>query len=166
MAFLVCENEDATSTRMTSERLWSSIRRCGDTGLHTYKITSINQEIRRQISSSAVLLLQYCKCHNNTITSSSLLQNTPERLFSGKHIQNIVKFRVVKRSSKIRSSIYKFEFEFSFLAFAIRSVIVPRGMHSIKCTIALSALVAHGCSPSTGGRRGEIRLRNRNCDGR
>ena len=37
--------------------------------------------------------------------------------------------RVVKRSSKIRSSIYKFEFEFefSFLAFAIRSVIVPKG---------------------------------------
>ena len=38
-----------------------------------------------------------------------------------------VKGRVVKRSSKIRSSIYKFEFEFSFLAFAIRSVIVPQG---------------------------------------
>ena len=35
--------------------------------------------------------------------------------------------RVVKRSSKIRSSVYKFEFEFSFLAFAIRSVIVPQG---------------------------------------
>jgi len=39
---------------------------------------------------------------------------------------NVV-FRVVKRSSKSRSSIYKFEFELSFLAFAIRSVIVPRG---------------------------------------
>ena len=35
--------------------------------------------------------------------------------------------RVVKRSSKIRSSIDKFEFEFSFLAFTIRSVIVPQG---------------------------------------
>jgi len=63
--------------------------------------------------------------------------------------------RVVKRSSKIRSSIYKFEFEFSFLAFAIR------GVHSINCTTALSAWVTHGCVLSTGGWRG-----NRNWDGR
>ena len=68
--------------------------------------------------------------------------------------------RVVKRSSKIRSLIYKFEFEFSFLAFAIR------GVHSINCTNALFASVMHGCTPSTGGWRGEIRLHNRNCDGR
>jgi len=49
--------------------------------------------------------------------------------------------RVVKRSSKIRSSIYKFEFKFSFLAFAIRSVVVPQGrafskLHS--CIVCIS----------------------------
>ena len=64
--------------------------------------------------------------------------------------------RVVKRSSKIRGLIYKFEFEFHFLAFAIRSVIVPRGVHSINCTTALSTSVTHGCMPSTDGRRGYV----------
>ena len=74
--------------------------------------------------------------------------------------------KVVKRTSKIRSSVYKFEFELSFQAFAIRSVIVPQGVHSRNYTTALSASVTHGCAPSTGGRRGEIRLSNHNCDGR
>ena len=34
MAFLVCENEDAASVHMTSERLWDNIYRCGDTDLN------------------------------------------------------------------------------------------------------------------------------------
>ena len=54
--------------------------------------------------------------------------------------------RVVKRSSKIRSSIYKFKFEFSFLAFAIRFVIVPWGrafnkLHS--CIVRISNAWLH-----------------------
>ena len=53
--------------------------------------------------------------------------------------------RVVKRSSKHRSWIYKFEI-FSFLAFAIRSVIVPRGCAFNK---PHSCIVCHCCTPSS-----------------
>ena len=59
---------------------------------------------------------------------------------------NCDKTRVVKRSSKIRSLIYKFEFEFSFLAFAIRSVIVPQGHAFNKlhnCIVCISNAWLH-----------------------
>ena len=61
----------------------------------------------------------------------------------------------VKWSSKTRSSIYKFEFEFSFLAFAIRFVIVPQGraFNKLQCIAALSTSVTHGCTVRTLHRR-------------
>jgi len=52
--------------------------------------------------------------------------------------------RVVKRSSKIQSLIYKFEF--SFQAFAIRSVIVPQGRAFNKlhnCIVRISNAWLH-----------------------
>jgi len=63
---------------------------------------------------------------------------------------HVVVGRVVKQSSKIRSLIYKFEFKFSFLAFAIRSVIVPQG-HAFnklhKCIIRISNAWLRGARP-------------------
>ena len=71
---------------------------------------------------------------------------------------NIITFRVVKRSSKIRSSIYKFEFEFRFLAFAIRSVIVLQGHAFNKLHNCIVRISNAWLRAITGGRRGEIRL--------
>jgi len=58
MAFLVCENGDATSMRTKSERIWSSICRRVDTDLHRYKITSISPEREKYMNSFVVLQLQ------------------------------------------------------------------------------------------------------------
>ena len=83
----------------------------------TQKIRVFSKEVCYKVSFCDNFQQERCKAFTGLSTRAQMVGGNFQSIFT----------RVVKLRSKIRSSIYKFEFKFSFLAFTIRSVIVPQG---------------------------------------